>query len=101
LKKFSKQTADGELTGPEISVRNNMQKSMAKKLQGLSTSFRGSQKEYMSRLQAQKSGAAVGTFDYLSNEPKKTGATDYDSGFNQAQMLELENLDEVRSYDTT
>lgn len=95
LKKFGKQGDEGGLTGPELVVRNNMQRSMAKKLQGLSTSFRSSQKEYMERLKAQKSGAAVGTFNYLENDSKKPNLADLDTGFTQTQMMELENMDAV------
>lgn len=69
---------------------------MAKKLQGLSSSFRQSQKEYMGRLKAQKSGAAVGSFDYLGTDTKKTSMLDADTGFTQTQMMELENMDQVR-----
>lgn len=95
LKKFDRQTAESQLTAPEIAVRKNMEKSMAKKLQGLSSAFRTNQKDYMTRLQAQKSGAAVGVFDYLNSDSKKSMA-DYDTGFTQAQMMELDNMDEVR-----
>lgn len=44
LKKFAKQSEDPKLTTSERTVRKNMQMSMAKKLQGLSTSFRATQK---------------------------------------------------------
>lgn len=96
MKKFGRQGDEDRLTGSELVVRNNMQRSMAKKLQGLSTSFRQSQKEYLGRLQAQKSGAAVGTFDYLTAAPEsKRSLVDMDTGFTQTQMMELENMDEV------
>ena len=44
LKKFSKLADEPNLTAPERTVRKNMQMSMAKKLQGLSMSFRATQK---------------------------------------------------------
>ena len=44
LKRFSKQSEDPSLSVAERTVRKNMQMSMAKKLQGLSMSFRSTQK---------------------------------------------------------
>lgn len=44
LKRFSKQSEDPSLSVSERTVRKNMQMSMAKKLQGLSMSFRSTQK---------------------------------------------------------
>ena len=44
LKRFSKQSEDPSLSQSERTVRKNMQMSMAKKLQGLSMSFRSTQK---------------------------------------------------------
>lgn len=44
LKKFSKLSDDKNVSAAERSVRSNMQHSFARKLQGLSMSFRGSQK---------------------------------------------------------
>lgn len=44
LKRFNKLAEDPNLTAPERTVRKNMQMSMAKKLQGLSMSFRATQK---------------------------------------------------------
>ncbi len=46
LKKFSKLADDSSLPSSEKTVRKNMQISMAKKLQGLSMSFRATQKVY-------------------------------------------------------
>ena len=44
LKEFNKQGDEGKISASERTVRNNMQRSLAKKLQGLSSSFRSSQK---------------------------------------------------------
>ena len=44
LKNFGKQTDDPNLPAAERTVRKNMQMSIAKKLQGLSMSFRSTQK---------------------------------------------------------
>lgn len=44
LKKFAKQSEDPSLTQADRTVRKNMQMSMARKIQGLSMSFRSTQK---------------------------------------------------------
>jgi hypothetical protein len=44
LKKFGNQGDESNISQQELTVRANMQRSIAKKLQGLSTSFRTSQK---------------------------------------------------------
>ena len=44
LKRFSKQGDENKISDAEAKVRKNMQSSVAKKLQGLSFSFRSSQK---------------------------------------------------------
>lgn len=46
LKKFGNQGDEGKISQQELTVRANMQRSMAKKLQGLSMSFRASQKAF-------------------------------------------------------
>lgn len=48
--------------GEDEAVRINIQKSMATKLQQLSLSFRKSQKQYLSRLKAQKNGGKASIF---------------------------------------
>jgi len=86
-------------TGHSVSedrVRQNIQRSLAIKLQQLSSSFRQSQKEYMSRLKAQKEGGNVtaGGFDFLaSGESKGTGTGD--AGFNQMQMQVVEDTEAI------
>ena len=96
LKKFSKQGDESKISDAEIKVRKNMQSSLAKKLQGLSFSFRTSQKEYMGRLQNQKSGGGGQAFDFLSSEPeKKNGADSSDLGFSSAQMSIVNDMEEL------
>mmetsp|Transcript_23897 Transcript_23897/g.35070 ORF Transcript_23897/g.35070 Transcript_23897/m.35070 type:complete len:310 (-) Transcript_23897:102-1031(-) len=94
LKRFGSQGDEANVSQQELTVRANMQRSMAKKLQGLSMSFRGSQKEYLSRLQAQKSGSGAQAFDFLSNE-KKSGLAEVDTGFTAAQMQILDDTEEL------
>lgn len=56
LKRFAAIGDDPDLSHAETTVRNNMRRALAQKLQGLSGLFRQSQKEYLRRLQAQKTG---------------------------------------------
>ena len=64
-----------QLSGPggregstERVVTRNVQKNMAKRIQGLSIKFRTSQRNYMAQLKAQKTGATApaAVFDFLS-----------------------------------
>lgn len=48
------------LTQAEATVRNNIQRATARKLQSLSGGFRTSQKDYLRRLQAQKKARHIG-----------------------------------------
>lgn len=94
LKKFGSQAKDPKLSQAERTVRQNSLRSMAKKLQGLSSSFRTSQKDYMSRVKDQKSGGSSGgAFDFLS--PKKVSTVDVDSGFSHSQLQILEDTEEL------
>lgn len=84
LKKFSKD--DGTLAqASEIKVKTNIQRSIAKRLQSLSMSFRRSQKEYMGRLKNQRAdGSGVGILDL---EEQKPSSNDFrDDGFTQSQL---------------
>jgi syntaxin 16 len=96
LKKFGKQADDPTLSLAEKTVRKNMQMSMAKRLQGLTTSFRSTQKEYLIRMQNQKQGGGSQAFDFLTDSPaKKMNRDDMDTGFTTAQMQVLDNTDEL------
>jgi len=91
LKKFSKQ---GEgATATEAAVRGNVQKSVAKRLQGLSMSFRSSQKEYLQRLNAQKSGNGSDAFKILNVPETKRPLQIEDEGFTQQQLAELDDTE--------
>ena len=94
LKKFGKQGDEHEASQQELTVRNNMQRSLAKKLQGLSMQFRTSQKEYLARLKNQKTGSGAMAFDFLEQEKMRSGH-DVDTGFTTEQMNALESTDQV------
>jgi hypothetical protein len=117
LKKFGKDSERSDITTAEKTVRKNMQMSIAKKLQGLSMSFRSTQKvsalknniicyhviissvvpqQYMTRLQGQKAGDG-NNLSFL-NEPAKASSSSsehFDSGFDEIQMQELEEAEVV------
>ena len=86
------QGAGANFSQSEERVRQNIQRSLALKLQQLSSSFRTSQKEYMARVKQQKEGggATAGGFDFLASGEAK-GAQD--AGFNQMQMSVLEDTE--------
>ena len=67
---------------------------MAKKLQGLSSNFRASQKDYLSRVKDQKSGGSGGAFDFLSSGGK-VSTVDVDSGFTSSQLQILDDTEEL------
>jgi len=71
----------------EATVRNNIQRSLAKKLQSLSMAFRSSQREYMTKLKMQKTGDG---FDFLSEEDPNKMKNNIDSGFTEQQLAVLE-----------
>lgn len=93
LKRFSKASDNKDISLAEKTVRKNLQMSMAKKLQGYSTAFRSTQKEYMNRLQAQKSGNGAETFDFLNEKGQKVEAAD--RGFNQSQIQQVDYTEEL------
>jgi syntaxin 16 len=99
LKKFGKQGDEHTISDSEQTVRNNMQRSLAKKLQGLSMSFRSTQKEYLNRLQAQKSGGGQAAFDFLTAEDKAAQVrgpnVDMDLGFKASQLAALDDTVEL------
>lgn len=97
LKKFGKQADDPNLSLAEKTVRKNMQMSLAKRLQGLTTSFRSTQKTYLSKMQNQKKGGDSQTFDFLTDSPQKQKQSidDVDTGFTNAQMQVMDNTEEL------
>ncbi|KAG5177676.1 soluble NSF attachment protein receptor [Tribonema minus] len=97
LKKIMTEGGGGR-TEAEATVRTNLQKATARKLQNLSMAFRSSQKDYLRRLKLQKEGGQ--DFDFLAVEEKAAAkaaaaGVNMSSGFNQAQMAVLE---ETESY---
>lgn len=101
LKRFAKEIESPSTAEAERTVKRNMQMSMARKLQGLSMSFRSTQKQYLTRLQDQKAGSGNQGFDFLNTESKKVAAASYDAdvdgdmGFTNAQMQILEDTEEL------
>ena len=93
LKRFAKQGDEGNISDAEVKVRKNMQSSIAKRLQSLSFAFRTSQKEYMGRLQNQKSGGGAQAFDFLSADPSKSSINGDDQGFTSAQMSIVSDME--------
>ncbi|CAM9341859.1 unnamed protein product [Discosporangium mesarthrocarpum] len=85
------------LTRAEITVRNNIQRATARKLQALSSGFRSSQKKYLSMLLSQKKGALQGDdqFGFLADEERasKLAVNTLDLGFNEQQMAVLEDTE--------
>lgn len=81
------------LTQAEATVRNNIQRATARKLQSLSGGFRTSQKDYLRRLQAQKKGD--GAFQFLEEEERaaKHAKGRLDPGFNEQQLAVLEDTE--------
>jgi len=96
LKTFSKQANDSTLSASERKVRENMQRSIGKKLQGFTMQFRQSQKEYLNRLKAQKNGSGSQAFGFL-DESKKPAINfmEIDTGFTTAQMQILDETEEI------
>lgn len=86
-------TESSGLTQAEATVRNNIQRATARKLQSLSGGFRTSQKDYLRRLHAQKKGN--GGFDFLEDEERasKHAKGRLDPGFNEQQMAVLEDTE--------
>ena len=93
LKDFGSEAKRINLSAPERTVRQNSLRSMAKKLQGLSVSFRTGQKEYMARVKDQKAGSGSHAFDFLSNN--KASSSEIDMGFNQSQMQILDDTEDL------
>ncbi len=99
LKQFSKIGDEGSASAAELRVRDNLQKSVAKRLQSLSMAFRATQNEYLNRLREQKRlGAGNQAFDFLnSGAPAGRQAVpqEVDNGFTTAQMQVVEDTEAV------
>jgi len=101
LKKFGTQGDEAKISDGEIKVRQNVTRSLAKRMQSLNTTFRNTQKTYMNRVSAQKNGS-TGEFAFLQEEEERRargggGGGDYDAaagdtGFTNDQMHEVEDI---------
>lgn len=106
LKRFGNEAKDPSLSISEKTVRQNLCRSMAKKLQGLTATFRSSQKEYMTRVKEQKQGSGSNAFDFLNTPSSgRSGLKDgsdgsvYSDGMISQNQLTDENEDLVNSRD--
>jgi len=85
-------------SGSEQKIRGNIVRTLAQRLQAVNVKFRRAQKEYLSKRQAQKTGAtADGTFDFLSETEKGSGAqlTSLDTAGVQFTMEQLAVVDDA------
>jgi syntaxin 16 len=95
LKTFSKQGDENTISDSERTVRRNMQSQVAKRLQQLSSSFRNSQKGYLKKVQAQKTGGGSAAFDYLEDKKGPVSGGAIDLGFDTAQLQIVEDMEEA------
>jgi syntaxin 16 len=87
-----KAEGSGDLTPAEITIRNNIQRSAARKLQNLSMAFRSSQKDYLRRLRGQKEGGE--DFEFLKEEERtSTRGGLAAGGVDQVQLAVLEDTE--------
>lgn len=94
LKQFARQGDETKLSDAEVRVRKNVQSGIAKRLQTLSGRFRAVQKDYLARVQKQKSGTDGGAaYDMLSKDPRLAESVDH--GFNQSQINMVNNMEEL------
>jgi syntaxin 16 len=77
--------------GEEATVGSNVQRSLAKRLQEMSQTFRQSQRKYLADVQAQKSGGLVSTDDKFGIDLDHTG----DDFFTMQQMEVVDDLTEA------
>ena len=96
LKQFSKQGDEKKISESESKVRIGIQRSIAKRLQTLSQTFRNTQREYMAKLKGQKSGSGNEAFDFLDKKPINQATGEFiDRGFNQQQLAMLDDSEQV------
>eukprot|EP01036_Dinobryon_divergens_P034346 gene34346-44367_t len=90
-------------TAVDLTVRKNLQISMARKLQGLSTTFRQKQRRYMTSLKGQSAAAGNNTIDidYDTNQGSTVVEEEFrDTGFSKSQIIAVEESEqEVRRRD--
>jgi len=81
----------------EATIRRNIQRSVAMKIQSMNTDFRKTQKEYLARLRSQKGGDS--TFDFLSGDGAEERRPSEGAAFNEQQLaavVDVEGLVEER-----
>lgn len=94
--KEMKQVVVGELENSDAKVRKNIQISLAKKLQEKGSRFRALQKEYMSKLQNQRSGASGGhELEFLSAPKSRNTTSSITVGYTQQQLQVVDDLEQV------
>lgn len=88
--------ADDDLSDSERTIRANIQRSVAMRIQGLNSDFRKSQREYMSRLKRQKDGTADSTFDFLSGGSQSHETVEEGGGgFTQQQLAAVTDVEAI------
>ncbi|KAI9913324.1 hypothetical protein PsorP6_005745 [Peronosclerospora sorghi] len=94
LKRMAQSDYHGEFSATDAKTRQNVQRALAIQLQTLSGDFRKSQKTYLARVKNQKEGPVE--FDFLAeDETKQKRRSGADTGFTQAQILEVEIAEDV------
>mmetsp|Transcript_28214 Transcript_28214/g.40178 ORF Transcript_28214/g.40178 Transcript_28214/m.40178 type:complete len:315 (-) Transcript_28214:339-1283(-) len=97
LKQFGSVGSE-ELSTAEKSVRKNLQMSMAKKLQTLSTTFRVAQRNYMTNLRGQSQASTSETLEKLGVEDvlvtTENESEFEDTGFTKKQMMVVEETEQ-------
>lgn len=78
---------DGNMSQKDLALRANVQRSLATELQKLSTQFRKTQKQYLTDLRKRQAGAI------WDEETGGKSSTTVDMGFNDSQLLELDNME--------
>ncbi|KAG5191487.1 soluble NSF attachment protein receptor, partial [Tribonema minus] len=78
----------GARTAADATVRGNIQRATARKLQALSIAFRSAQKDYLVRLKRQKEGGHE--FDFLAVEERAAAKVGMSAAYDQAQLAVLE-----------
>eukprot|EP00635_Sarcinochrysidales_sp_CCMP3193_P014790 CAMPEP_0118901722 /NCGR_PEP_ID=MMETSP1166-20130328/7309_1 /TAXON_ID=1104430 /ORGANISM="Chrysoreinhardia sp, Strain CCMP3193" /LENGTH=316 /DNA_ID=CAMNT_0006840907 /DNA_START=51 /DNA_END=1001 /DNA_ORIENTATION=+ len=92
LKRITTANIEDDASDSERTIRGNIQRSSAQKIQRLNQEFRKSQQEYMARLKRQKEGANDATFDFLSGGAEGSEKAD-DVGFNDQQLQAVADLE--------
>ena len=96
IKNFLNDNKGDKVSPEEKKVRENMQRSLGKKLQNLTILFRTTQKEYFHQIKAQKgSGGASEIFDFLGNDSNDKPIDYNDTGFTQLQLQELDDVTQM------